>query len=63
MKRNPNPDNPITKPLLEGLVDSSKIKEQAPVPKPTVENTPPKAPDLSHDSGGGYNSDKSFPQS
>jgi hypothetical protein len=53
---------PVTKPLLKKLVDQHKANSKNPKQNPTVGSNRLKSAELDQDSGGGYNSDHTFPQ-
>jgi len=52
----------ITEPLLKELDDRENANSKLIKNDPSVESTPREIPDLYQDSGGGYNSDLTFPQ-
>jgi hypothetical protein len=52
----------ITEPLLKELADREKANSKLIKNDPSVESKPLDSPDLYQDSGGGYNSDFTFPQ-
>ena len=52
----------ITAPLLKDLVDREKADSKFKDPDPSVGSKPLPPPDLYQDSGGGYNTDFTFPQ-
>ncbi len=54
----------LTQPLLQDLIQRSKVDTKLSFDrmKSTVASTPPPQPDLYQDAGGGYNTDFVFPQ-
>jgi hypothetical protein len=62
MKRNKRTSSDITKAMLEELSRTQKTNDAVALAKPVVQESSVKAPDLSHDAGGAYNTDLSFLQ-
>ncbi len=62
MKRNEGTSSKITKSILEELSRTQKTNDKVALAKPVIQESSVKSPDLSHDAGGAYNSDKSFLQ-
>jgi hypothetical protein len=62
MKKNNNQAGTVTGPLLKDLMATHKAERQAVMPSPEVKQTEESKPDLYQDSGGGYNSNFTFPQ-
>jgi hypothetical protein len=62
MKSNDRKSDSITKPLLQDLKDREKADSKISNSDPSVGSKPLPPPDLYQDSGGGYNSDFTFPQ-
>jgi hypothetical protein len=62
MKRNDGASSTVTKSMIEELSRAQKANNKVAVVKPVVQESPVKAPDLSHDAGGAYNANLSFLQ-
>ncbi|MFL6449790.1 MAG: hypothetical protein ACJ746_19220 [Bryobacteraceae bacterium] len=62
MKRTKRTSSEIMKSMLEKLSQTQKPKDKVASAKPVAQESPVKAPDLSHDAGGAYNADLSFLQ-
>jgi hypothetical protein len=52
----------VAKSLLKKITDQHKGNSKNPKKSPTVGSNPLKPAELDQDSGGGYNSDHTFPQ-
>ncbi len=65
MKHQASPKGPVTKPLLQDLVNRTQTKSKQNAAVPAVEKSPvkkPGQPALYQDAGGAYSSDFTFPQ-
>ncbi len=62
MKRTEGTSSNITKSILGELSQTQKTNDKVVVTKPMIPESPVKAPDLSHDAGGAFNTDLSFLQ-